>query len=124
MADPSNNNEVRHSGRLTHEEREREQVAAERQARCMTPAALRIARARLADVCESNPGPILVEVASIRGAVVHQEIERRNNTSTSALGRLLRHVRAESDSATIRDMTNFDRLGDGSRYPGRRPGER
>lgn len=65
---------------LTREQKERHVVATERIAKKMSTEALRIARARLADLAEGGKlSEIHRELVTIRGSVVHKEVCARED---------------------------------------------
>lgn len=71
---------------LTHEQRERELQAADALARDMDLSALRIARARLADMLQEKWPEQTMERIRLRGEIVHSEISRRESSPESFLG--------------------------------------
>ncbi len=93
---------------LTHEQREREAQFAAKHAARLTLPGLRIARARLADLLERDAHPELVERATIRGQVIHAEIQRRENPVGGSFFRAVSRVlNSEGDTFELETLTTF-----------------
>lgn len=93
---------------LTHEERERERAAAESFAMSMTTSALRLARARLADMLEKCENARVREIAEVRGSIVHEEIKYREKTHFLIQG--FTRSKSHGGESAVSAMTNPDHL--------------
>ncbi len=76
---------------MSHLEREQRAQWAMRAARLLDLPTLRLVRAKLADSLQELETPYAIEVAQLRGSIVHSEIERRAKQGES-LGSRKSHV--------------------------------
>jgi hypothetical protein len=76
---------------LTHYQREKIEQIASNAARGMSTAQLRLIRARLADLLETELPPPIAEMFRIRGRVVHEVIHDRENPQPS-LGNTIKRL--------------------------------
>jgi hypothetical protein len=94
---------------LGFEQREREAVATRKYAKTVSAASLSIARARLVDMLAKETDERLLERIRVRGAVLNEEIARRESDRSPARG-LLRGLRLMCLSAgedDVEQLTDF-----------------
>jgi hypothetical protein len=94
---------------LSHEQREREAQFAAKHAALLSLPGLRIARARLADLLEKGDvHPELIERATIRGQVIHAEIQRRENPAGGSFLRTVSRIAfGLDDERELKKLTAF-----------------
>jgi hypothetical protein len=94
---------------LTHALREQLRQRAEHLVRQCGIDYLKLVRARLADMLESELAPEHRETLQIRGLIVHEEIQRRESTPDTLAQRLRRGFGAP-DPAILKELTKLPPL--------------